>query len=321
MTPARRPGRAHQGAALLSAMLVVTLAASLAATALARQWRQTEAESAQRTQQQVNWLLSGLQDWARQILREDAQAGATDHLQEPWARARDQLPLTAFLGAPTEDAADGPDAILGLRISDAQARLNVNNLVDGTEPSAAAARAFARLFRTLALPQSELDALIGTLHQARLQGGGDAALLPQHIGQLRWLGLSDATIDALRPHVVVLPERTPLNVNTASAEVIHAAVPQLAFADARRLVSARMHSPFSNAEAALQVAGLAAIPVEAVSLSVNSRYFEVRGALQLQSSRIQVHWLMLRDESDVLTLSQQRQPQAQAGVPAGAQAP
>ena len=40
-----RAGRAQQGAALLSAMLVVTLVASLASAAMWLQWRQVELES------------------------------------------------------------------------------------------------------------------------------------------------------------------------------------------------------------------------------------------------------------------------------------
>ena len=77
--------RRQTGAALLMAMLTVTLVASLAATALWQQWRSLQVETAERTRQQSLWVLTGAMDWARMILREDARTGGADHLAEPWA--------------------------------------------------------------------------------------------------------------------------------------------------------------------------------------------------------------------------------------------
>ena len=75
-----RPGalRAQGGAAILTAMLIVTLVASLSAAALWQHWRGVEVETAERGRLQSSWLLQGAQDWARLILREDARAGGTD---------------------------------------------------------------------------------------------------------------------------------------------------------------------------------------------------------------------------------------------------
>ena len=72
--------RNHRGAALLAAMLTVTLVATLAATALWQQWRSVEVEAAERARVQSTWLLTGALDWARLILRQDASAGGADHL-------------------------------------------------------------------------------------------------------------------------------------------------------------------------------------------------------------------------------------------------
>mgnify|MGYP000314202626 CR=1 FL=1 len=49
----------QRGAALISAMLVVTLVATLASVALWQQWRHVEVESAERQRIQSSWLLSG----------------------------------------------------------------------------------------------------------------------------------------------------------------------------------------------------------------------------------------------------------------------
>ena len=89
------------GAALLAAMLTVTLVASLAAAALWQQWRSIEVESAERTRQQSLWVLTGALDWARLILREDARSGGADHLGEPWAVPLEEARLSTFLALRT----------------------------------------------------------------------------------------------------------------------------------------------------------------------------------------------------------------------------
>jgi len=71
--------RTHQrGAALLLAMLTVTLVAALAASALWQQWRALEVERAERQRAQAAWILTGALDWARLILREDGRGNQTN---------------------------------------------------------------------------------------------------------------------------------------------------------------------------------------------------------------------------------------------------
>ena len=75
----------QRGAALLAAMLTVTLVATFAAAALWQQWRSIEVETAERARVQSAWILLGALDWSRLILIEDSRAGGADHLAEPWA--------------------------------------------------------------------------------------------------------------------------------------------------------------------------------------------------------------------------------------------
>jgi len=78
-----RAPRAQQGAALLSAMVVVALVATIASAALWQQWRQVEIEAAERGRSQTQWMMTGALDWTRLILREDALSGTdknVDHL-------------------------------------------------------------------------------------------------------------------------------------------------------------------------------------------------------------------------------------------------
>ena len=96
-----RASSKERGAALLLAMLTVTLVATLASAALWQQWRSSEVEAAERQRLQAGWILVGALDWARLILREDGRSnrtsGAADHLGEPWATPLEEARLSSFL--------------------------------------------------------------------------------------------------------------------------------------------------------------------------------------------------------------------------------
>ena len=116
-------------------MLTVTLVASFAAAAAWQQWRAVEVETAERQRVQASWILVGALDWARLILREDARSGGADHLGEPWAVALQESRMSSFLAADKNNTALSPEeenaeVFLSGQISDAQALLNITNLID-----------------------------------------------------------------------------------------------------------------------------------------------------------------------------------------------
>ncbi|MDM0017877.1 type II secretion system minor pseudopilin GspK [Variovorax saccharolyticus] len=171
----RSAGKPNQyGAALLTAMLTVTLVATFAAAALWQQWRSIEIEAAERARAQAGWVLIGALDWSRLILREDARTAGSgtlvDHLAEPWAVPLEEAKLTTFLAADKNIASDAleglPDAFLSGRIIDAQSKLNVMNLVDGGKAAPKAVAAFDKLFQLLRLPREELTLLTANLLRA-----------------------------------------------------------------------------------------------------------------------------------------------------------
>ena len=80
----KRLSHPSRGAALLAAMLTVSLVAMLATGAVWQQWRTVEVESTERQHAQAQWLLLGALDWARVILREDIRSGNPDAQQTIW---------------------------------------------------------------------------------------------------------------------------------------------------------------------------------------------------------------------------------------------
>ncbi|RYY82650.1 MAG: general secretion pathway protein GspK, partial [Comamonadaceae bacterium] len=163
--------RARQrGAALLAAMLTVTLVATFAAAALWQQWRSAEVEAAERGRMQAAWVLVGAVDWTRLILREDGRTAGPDHLAEPWAVPLEEARLSSFVSGDkniSSDALEGlPDAFLSGRIVDAQSKLNVMNLVAAGKPVKTSVAAFNKLFELLGLPVQEVAALTANLQRA-----------------------------------------------------------------------------------------------------------------------------------------------------------
>jgi general secretion pathway protein K len=320
--------RTPRGAALLAAMLTVALVAIFATAALWQQWRSVEIEQAERDRVQASWILTGALDWARLILREDARAGGPDHLGEPWAVPLQEARLSTFLAADKSNTADSEaeNTFLSGQIIDLQSLLNVSSLARSGSIHEPTLVAFQRLFELLGLPQTELSRLAENLRFASdistdNRSASQAALVPQKVDQLTWLGLSPSTVTALRPYVTVLPEAaTRVNIDTAGAEVIYATVAGISLADAQRIVTERDASPFKvPADAAHLVSNPDALTGD--MLSTQSRYFEVRGRIRLGDTLVEERSVVRRDGIDVKTVSRERgivDPGASPGGAAGA---
>lgn len=321
--------RQQRGAALLLAMLTVALVATIAAAALWQQWRAAEVEAAERQRLQASWILVGALDWARLILREDARSnqnsGAADHLGEPWATPLEEARLSSFLAADKNNSAEElMPAFLSGDVTDLQSRLNVYNLVrmsgNGTqakaEISAPDMASFTRLFALLNLPQAELNAAASNLLKSSEKAmndpkPSDSPLLPQRYAQLRWLGLSERTLAALKAHVTVLPERTTLNLNTASAEALSASIAGLDLALAQQVVGARVITPFNDLKGAIaRIPGASERTVTSQTHDVRSRFFEVRARLRLDDTLIEERSLVQRNGLSTQVRWRERVPAA-----------
>ncbi len=314
--PATRLRARQQGAAILMAMLTVVLVASLASAALWQQWRAVEVESAERSRAQSSWVLTGALDWARLILSEDARKGGADHLSEPWAMPLEQARLSTFLAADRSDtlAADASsNAFLSGQITDLQARLNLKNLVqDDGKVHAPTLRMWQRLFDQLGLPRSTLHRLLTQLLRAQQAGtvvasnkpmdaNADGPLWPQEPEQLVWLGLDSATLALLQPHITVLPERTPVNLNTASGVVLVACLEGLAQSDAQRLLDARRLAHWESLDDVKNAAKLPLLTLDAQLVGTTSRFFALRGVLQIDDNTVQEYSVVQRDAMNVKT--------------------
>lgn len=310
-----KPPLLQRGAALLAAMLTVTLVASFAAAAAWQQWRAVEIETAERARVQAAWILVGALDWARLILREDGRKGGADHLGEPWAVPLQEARLSSFLAADKNNTVlsageEDVELFLSGQMVDMQSRLNVLNLVNGGKISAPDLASFSKLFTQLNLEQSELLSLADNLLNASDPSVANrpeqaTPLMPKRVAQLTWLGLPAKTLERLSPFITVIEARTPVNLNTASMEVLYASLPALDLEGARRIVSQREQQHFN---ATSEVAQL--VPAIAAQISQDhstaSRFFEIRGRLRLADTVVQERSLAERNGLAVKTLWRER---------------
>jgi general secretion pathway protein K len=307
------PRRAQAGTALLTAMIIVTLIASLAAGMVWQQYRAVQVEAADRARAQSVWVLQGALDWARLILKSDSPS--VDELNDFWATPLAESRLSTFLAADKSTASDdGPEAFLSGYIEDAQSRYNLRALLPGPQVPAAEALVLNQLCSQVGAPPGTAALIIDGLRAAFPAPASGASapttvassgpLQPAGLDQLTWLGLDTDTVRRLQPYVVLLPKATPVNLNTAPREVI-AALLNIDLASAERLVQARKGQAFKAiTDAAALLSGN--VQIAADRASVNSSYFIVTGRLRLDERQLEQRSLVERQGKTTTVLARER---------------
>lgn len=292
-----RVSQRQRGIALITVILIVALATTVASFVAWRQQVWTRQVENLRDAAQAAAVARAGVDWAGTILSEDRRKNQSDHLNEAWAQ---QVALPVERGR----VAGG--------ILDAQARFNLNNLVRNGQASPGDIAAFNRLLTTLAFPPDAAsrltEALIDWLDADNLPYGASDTesayylALPQpylvanralvDLAELALVrGFDQAVVDKLAPWVSVLPLPTPVNINTASAEVIAAVIPGYTLDDARNWVAERGDGSQTLAEFRGKLSVAQALGLQENLLSVASEYFQVD--LNVEFGRVRQRYLAL----------------------------
>lgn len=319
---------AERGAALLLAMVILTLVATLAAGMVWQFSRAIQVEGAERARTQSAWILAGALDWARLIVGEDR--ADVDHLGDVWAVPLAEGRLSTFLQAgrgsnsvttansSAED--EGPDAFLSGVIIDATSRWNLRNLIKTDDGSLVRdeLQVLERLMAGAGAP-SDLPMRLADALQAAYTGRAGSTLMPRSMRDLVWLGVDPAVITTLESFVTILPQPTKVNVNTASREVI-AAVANVSSGQAQAIVEARQRTPFQDLGTLSPMLPKAppappttpgqppqpAPPAATSYFDVKTTYFEIRGRLRLEDHTLEEVSLVERRGRRVRTLHHER---------------
>jgi len=290
-------------------MVILTLVTTLAAGMVWHQWRAIEVEGAERARLQSAWILSGALDWARLILSEDARTGGPDHLGEPWAVPLAEARLSTFLAADRSSTVDddGIEAFLSGSIEDAQARYNLRQIFLENELVPEQVVVLQRLCERAGLPTDLAVRLAQSLRDAWSTTSGDAKpVAPRNIDQLAWLGVEPEAIERLRPWVTLLPARTPVNINTAPAEVLAAVIEGIDLGTAQRLVETRQRAPFKSFADVMPLLPANQQQLDDRYVALKTDYFIVRGRLRLGERALEEQSLVRRVSRNVVALQRER---------------
>ncbi len=296
------PPNRQRGVAVIIALLLTTLAITIVASLFWQQQVQVRSIENQRLQLQKQWILRGALDWAGLILREDAKYSSVDTMDEPWATPLADTRLGQYVDNGRADA-DAADAILSGNITDAQARYNLTNLCQNGTINPVEVAAFAQLLNNARIDPSLAQAtanLMADAQQKPVASDANAQAktgpLPMNLTQVDDLlavpGFTPEMLARIRDFVIFLPHATPVNVNTAPAEVL-AAISTLSISDATALVASRNTATFRNPGDFMLLMHANHLIVANVSVSTN--YFLVNGKVRMNRAELEVQALIERN--------------------------
>jgi len=299
---------AQRGAVVVVAMIIVAVAAIAASTLLQQQDVAVRQLEAGRDYEQARWLLTGGVQWARVILRADALNSGIDYRGELWATG---LPLTQVERG----------SIAG-EISDAQALFNLNNVCRDGKASEPDIAVLKRLLKTIGLSVDLADAIVDWIDSdsdiRTTESAEDDYYLSRTIPYraanqplasieelLRVRGFDAAIVAQLRQFTTVLPQRTPVNVNTAPPEVLVAIVSGLTLPEATVLAASRSTTPFRSRDDFLAKLPRMELRRDDDYIAVASSFFWVRGRAIVGKATVQIESLLRRDGSKLPSIYSQ----------------
>ncbi len=308
-----------RGAAMITALFVVTLSAMLVSGLLWRQQIQIRRIENQQMILQAQWVQRGALDWTRFILRAAADTSPIDYLGGIWAVPIAQTRLSDLLGrAGAAGEAYGQDTYLSGSIEDAQAKFNLRNLVKMLRPGqlvldGVQIASFERLLAILNL-KPELAKVVALQLRASLLHSGQLfseranpklkiSVASDNLESQAWpvnsvAGLLDIPgftveiVEQLKPFVTVLPQPTTVNVNTVSAEVLAAMIPDFEVTKAHMLLALREQVFFVNTgdfTNRLRTIAGPQLKFEPSQFDVKTNFFVIHGHVQYDRA------LLLRD--------------------------
>ena len=308
-------GARQDGIAAITAILIVAVAASAASLMLAQQSAMLDQTMLVASRAQADAYAQAGLDWARGVLAEDRRtAGSVDSLDEGWAQPIAALPVDR--------------AVVAGVIADEQGKFNLNNLVSGTRRSEADMQAFVRLLSSLGLAPELADAVLDWIDpDDDLSGGGGAEnayylSLPrpyraanQAMTQIEELyrvrGFDAAAVAKLRPHVTALQPapggaRTTINVNTATAQVLSALLPEVPQDRIATFLKDRRTKPLRTKDEILSWAKGAPPAVAGTTLDVKSEFFSVNVRVAQDDVELATEALVRRADGGLIAIVWQR---------------
>jgi len=298
--------RRQRGVAVVTALLLTTLAISIVASLFWQQQVQVRSMENQRLQLQTKWIQRGALDWASVILRQPF--GGRISLEQVWATPLAETRLDQYIERERVQG-ENFNASLSGQVYDATARYNLNNLATGGKRDLIETEVLGRLLTNLrqeprlARPIADfvaagqaltenLDAP-GNTSTAQTPRKGNPMPLMRVDDLLAVQGVKPETVEALRPFVIVLPAQgTTVNVNTAPAEVLAAVLAGCSTSQANALVEQRKRVPWNDVQQFLSEVQCRDEAVGQPKISITSNYFLVQSRIRLDRAALDAESLV-----------------------------
>jgi len=277
------PGK-QKGLALLVAMLIVVLVATVAVSILHEEKFTLRKTAHIQGMDRARLYAIGLEDWARVFLRKDREKSDIDSLDEDWAIGVPGLPIEG--------------GYLAGYLEDEQAKFNLNSVV----VSDLQVERFRRLCRNLEVDDIFIPALIDWIDQdfeVTYPDGMEENYQDYRVANRELTDISELLLvhnvtpemyEKLKPYITALPATTTINVNTMS-EVIFRSLGEEG--DVKQFIDEREEEAYSSVENFIERLQL---PFDAEGLSVGTNFFRAHGQVVQGEQVVNLNTLVYRDD-------------------------
>jgi general secretion pathway protein K len=325
------------GVALIIALMITTIAISLASVAMVRQQIQIRLTGNMSSLEQAYQYAVGMEDWSKKILEQDYKDNPkVDSEKEDWHTKLPPIPIEG--------------GVLIGQLFDLQGRLNLNS-VDMTYPKLKKSKPKAgkpKEIKTEPLVYEYLTALIAALDSEQTlgppenfvdtlwdwidkkdeerEGGAESSYYQSlatpymsantplvDVSEVRLLkGVTKALFEKLKPLVSTLPKETRINLNTAPKEVLEA----LGFNAevTQKIIKVRDDTPFGSLNDFWNVPEVKTLFAAGTekgkkkrnyeqTLTVTSEYFLLQGSVSINNTRIFINSILQRKKGKVRVIS------------------
>lgn len=300
--------RRQQGVAIITALLLTTLAVTIVTSLFWLQQVQVRSMENQRLQLQTRWILRGALDLSRLILNQDMiDSPLVTQANGVWATPLEETRLDDYVERERLQG-ENFNATLSGRMTDAQSRYNLGNLAANKVAIQEQVEIFQRLLNNLrldaSLAQGVADLVAKSQSVSTQQASGNEPIALVRVEDLLAVsGFTPTAVEQLRDYVIVLPPGavTTINVNTAPAELLSALVPTLSLSDAAAMVSTRKSVYYRNTADFTGLSQMSGKSVSAAAFAVRSDYFLAYSRVKLDRATLETQSLLTRKANVPIT--------------------
>ena len=304
-------GIRQRGVAIITALLIVAIATSVSIAISTRLQLDVRRTGNIIAGDQAYLYALAAESWSQRILRDDRKENEIDHLGENWAIELPPIPVEG--------------GYISGRLTDLQSCFNLNSLLEDNADNPVSRPRLERLLNNLDIDKSYVQAIIDWLDndlQTTIPDGAEDVYYMNlerpyrtanepilSISELRLIrGFDDTQIyDRLLSHVCAFGLPAPINVNTASEEVLRSLSDELSTSDVTNIIEKRTETPFNSVNEFTSFNDLKKTITSTDGLSVNTEYFMLQTESTIGQVRVFTYSIIHRSdegETNVIARSQ-----------------